>query len=155
MEINPTARATAEKRGVPMVASLDQIEDNSVDVVISNHALEHTDSPLDILKEVRRILKPEGLAIFVVPCEAITSDYDEKDVNFHLFTWSPLNFGNLFTRAGFKVIKAEQIKHKWPPQRYKKYQEMFGWKVFHLICGVYSRLTGRMYQVRCIAKKSI
>lgn len=153
VEINPAARAIAEKRGVLMLPSLDQIENNSVDVVISNHALEHTDSPVEILKEVLRVLKPGGKAIFVVPCEAISHLYQPNDINFHLYTWSPMCFGNVFTRAGFTVIESTPFMHKWPP-RFQQIQKIFGWNFFHLACRVWSHLSRNFFQVRCIAIKT-
>jgi SAM-dependent methyltransferase len=152
VEINPSARANAEKRGVPMTSELSQIESGTVDVAISNHALEHTDSPLDILKQVHRVLKPGGKAVFVVPCEAISYAYAPKDINFHLYTWSPMCIGNLFTRAGFEVVESAAFMHQWPPFFYR-IQKLVGWNLFHLICRVYSHIDRKLFQVRCVAVK--
>lgn len=152
VEINPTARASAEKRGLKMVANLDEIEDATVDVAISNHALEHTDSPVEILKTIHKKLKPGGKAIFVVPCEAITYEYFKDDINFHLYTWSPMCLGNLFTRAGFEVLESKAYRHRWPPY-FQQIQKLVGWSLFHIICRVWSRLRGKLYQVRCVAVK--
>ena len=152
VEINPSARSSAEKRGVPMKSGLDQLETSSVDVAISNHALEHVDSPLEILKEIHRVLKPGGKAVFVVPCEAISYAYQPNDINYHLFTWSPMNLGNLFHRAGFEVIESKPYMHKWPPH-FQKIQKIVGWTLFHRICRIWSRIDRVSFQVRCVAQK--
>ena len=153
IEINSVARESAQKRGVPMTESLEQVSDNSVDIAISNHALEHTDCPLDILKQIHRVLKPGGKAVFVVPCEAISYHYLENDGNFHLYTWSPMNLGNLFTRAGFKVIESKPYMHRWP-RYFQQIQKLVGWEMFHIICRIYSRIHRQSFQVRCVAVKA-
>src|SRR5579872_3748459 len=43
VEINPDALADARRRGLRMVESLDAIEDRSIDVFISDNALEHVE----------------------------------------------------------------------------------------------------------------
>jgi SAM-dependent methyltransferase len=43
------------------------IPDRSVDVVFSSHVLEHVDPLPPLLDEIRRVLKPTGLAVHVLP----------------------------------------------------------------------------------------
>jgi len=90
VEINDAARSSAEARGLTMTKDFSSISSDTVDVVISNHALEHVDHPLMILREVLRVLKPGGKAIFVVPCEHISYSFVPDDNNFHLYSWSPM-----------------------------------------------------------------
>lgn len=152
VEINPAARKEAERRGLSMVDGLDKIESGTVDLVITHHALEHTDSPLDHLKEIFRILKPNGRVVCVVPCESISYRYIENDINFHLYTWSPMCLGNLMVRAGFKVLESEPYLHKWPPYFYQ-IQKIFGWALFHVICRIWARIERKFFQIRCVAIK--
>jgi SAM-dependent methyltransferase len=42
------------------VPTLAEIADEAVDLVISCHALEHVESPIHILRELRRVLRPGG-----------------------------------------------------------------------------------------------
>lgn len=44
-----------------------QFADASFDVVIANHVLEHVDDDLRALAEIRRVLKPDGIAILQTP----------------------------------------------------------------------------------------
>lgn len=42
-------------------------QDNSFDVVLCNHVLEHVESDITALKEIQRVLRPGGYAILQVP----------------------------------------------------------------------------------------
>lgn len=56
--------------------------DNSFDVVIANHVLEHVDDDLKALKEVRRILKPSGIAVLQTPFSLrLESTIEDKGVD--------------------------------------------------------------------------
>lgn len=44
-------------------------EDNSFDVVMANHLLEHVDDDLAVMKEFHRVMKPGGWGIFQVPID--------------------------------------------------------------------------------------
>ena len=57
VEINPAAAATARKNGVEIYGAVADIPDDSLDVIISNNALEHTLQPLDELKGLKGKLK--------------------------------------------------------------------------------------------------
>ena len=152
VEINPKALADARGRGLRMVESLDAIEDGSIDVFISDNALEHVDAPFDVLRKVHRKLKDEGRAVFVVPCEGLARRFKPDDPDMHLFSWSPMCLGNLFTRAGFSVVECTPFVHKWPPS-YATLQGIVGWPLFHLICRIWARLERSWFQVRCVARK--
>jgi 2-polyprenyl-3-methyl-5-hydroxy-6-metoxy-1,4-benzoquinol methylase len=103
VEVNPAARRSASKLGIDTIASITDAPDATFDVVISNHALEHVPSPIDITKSVLAKLKPGGIAVFVVPCERYDTAYAPQNVDRHLYTWSPMNLGNLFQASGFNV----------------------------------------------------
>lgn len=115
VEVNPEARAIAEGRGLTVVSSLDELSDCGFDTVISNHAIEHVEDPLNVVRELRRVLRPGGLAVLVVPCEGSGYRYDPDDINKHLFTWSPMNLGNMASAAGLTVVESKVLRHRWPP----------------------------------------
>lgn len=152
IEINPSARKISEENGVKCVESAREIKNDFADLIISNNALEHTIHPLDELKELYRILKPGAKIVFVVPCESINYFYRPNDINYHLYSWSPMSIGNLFNEAGFDVIKSLPYKHKWPPN-YEQIAKLFGRKIFNLSCKLYARWETTWYQVRVLAEK--
>ena len=149
IEINPAARETARGMGIRAVGSAAEIADGWADVIISNHALEHTTRPLDELKDLLPKLKVGGKAVFFVPCESIRCAYRPGDVNQHLYSWSPMNLGNLFTLAGFRVETVEPFLHKWP-RRYR-FWSRFGRGVFDCVSRIYARWERTWFQVRVIA----
>jgi len=103
VEINPIARRAAETREVDCFETLDDIENGLIDVAISHHSLEHVPSPLGILREIQRKLKPGGLLLAVVPIDDWRNQkrYDPTDISHHLYTWTPLLLGHLLYEAGF------------------------------------------------------
>jgi SAM-dependent methyltransferase len=151
VEINPTAAETARNNGLEVYHSSDEVPDEYVDIIISNNALEHTHYPLDELKKLFKKLKPDGKIIFVVPCENISYHYKPNDINQHLYSWSPMGIGNLFSTAGFSVIESKPYIHKWPPDYIKAAK--FGRKVFDMVCRIYGQYERTWFQVRIIAKK--
>lgn len=42
-------------------------KNNSYDIVLNNHVLEHISNDIEAIKEIQRILKPDGVAIITVP----------------------------------------------------------------------------------------
>ena len=60
VEPNEIARAEAEAKGIVCFPSAADLESESADVVISNHAPEHTLGPFDELSQLWRALKPNG-----------------------------------------------------------------------------------------------
>jgi SAM-dependent methyltransferase len=151
VEINETAAETAKQNGIEIYSRVEDVADECVDVVISDNALEHTHHPLDELKHLYKKLKNDGKIIFVVPCENISYKYISKDINQHLYSWSPMCIGNLFNLAGFTVIESLPYIHKWP-LKYIKIAK-FCQKTFDLVCKIYGRYERTWFQVRIVAKK--
>jgi ubiquinone/menaquinone biosynthesis C-methylase UbiE len=98
------------------------LPDNAFDVVICNHVLEHITDDNKAMREVLRVLKPNGWAILQVPLdisqtetyedEKIT-DRQERELIFgqydHVRVYG-LDYKNRLVNAGFKVEKCEFVK---------------------------------------------
>jgi len=153
VEVNPVAAETAKKNGVEVFSRADEVPDEYVDVIISNNALEHTLQPIQELKSLYRKLQRGGQIVFVVPCESISYRYVPNDVNHHLYSWSPMCIGNLFTEAGFEVLESKAYIHKWPP-KYRLIAAVGGRPLFELACRIYGRLARSWFQVKVVAKKT-
>ena len=150
-EINPNARNHAKSLGIQVFDDLNKIENNSIDIVISNHAFEHVPTPLDSLKHLNRIIRPGGLLIVVIPCEQpqeLEFQYRENDINQHLYTWCPQTFGNLVKLSGFEIALCGTIQHKWTEDVQKCYLD----ENYHERCRDYAKKVGN-YQVKCIGRK--
>lgn len=162
IEINPVARAEAGRLGIASIEKIADLENNWADVLISNHALEHCPNPLQELQALLPKLAPGGLAVFVVPCEAIRHKYRAGDRNHHLYTWSPMSAGNLFTEAGFEVIESGAYKHNWPPRFLPRLLcAVGGRRFFDFACRAYGILTYMnlspctVSQVRVVSRRPV
>jgi SAM-dependent methyltransferase len=136
IEINPAARAEALKAGLEIYESLESITPKSIDIVISNHALEHVPYPLVILSGLFDCLISGGRLVLCLPFDDWRSQktFVPVDINHHLYTWSPLNIGNLLLEAGYQVEKTWIYSHAWPPKKWQILDEKLPTWLFDKIC---------------------
>ncbi len=119
VEINPVARDYCRTTyQLDAVEDFATVTDASVDVVVSNHALEHIPFPIGALREVWRVLKPNGQLILCVPIDdwRMQQRYRPEDINRHLHTWTPLLLGHTLAEAGFAVERLRISAYAWPPK---------------------------------------
>lgn len=97
-------------------------DDNSFDVVICNHVLEHVDNDIKAMKELYRILRPGGYAILQVPQDtnrdttyedsSITKP-EEREIHFlqkdHLRLYG-LDYSKRLSSVGFSVDENLYVK---------------------------------------------
>ena len=155
VEINPAARARAAAAGVEVVPGLAAVPTGSVDVVVSNHALEHVPAPLSVCVEFLRVLRPGGRVVVCVPFDDWRRQRSHRadDANHHLYTWTPLLLGNLLSDAGLEVLGCAVLSQAWPP----------GWRwldahvpprAFALLCAAWAHLS-LQHQVLGLARRSL
>lgn len=139
IEPNVASRVMHDAQLVESHAELDAVAGGSVDLVISNHALEHCLHPLADLKDIRRVLSPVGRFVLIVPIDdwRVQRKYDPTDVNHHLYTWTPRLLGNLLAEAGFDVERIAIEQHAWPPGVF--YLSRLPAPLFDLVCRLWSR----------------
>ena len=152
IEVNGVAREQARQNGIRTVETTEEIDHQWADLIISNHALEHVPDPLSELQKLKRLLKPGGKIVFYVPCESIHMAYKQHDVSQHLFTWSPMCLGNLFSTAGYVIEESAPYFHQWPPKNYRRIARWGGRRIFDLCCRLYAHWDRKLFQVRVIAK---
>ncbi len=99
------------------IENMSDFEDNKFDFIICSHVLEHVKNPDKALKELYRILRPNGKAILMVPVnpniidtledplhvtkEQRLQNYGQED---HLRLFAKNDFMNRIKGAGFKLI---------------------------------------------------
>jgi SAM-dependent methyltransferase len=154
IEINPNAIAEAKSKKIIIYKKIGQIPSNlRFDKIISHHALEHTNDPFGVLKDLRKYLKENGTMIMVVPIDdwRIQKQYDKKDINQHLFAWTPLVLCNLFSTAGYKIKEVKIITHAWIPFS-DFFYPLLPKFIYFLLCKIWSALTLNR-QIRIIVSK--
>ncbi len=105
--------ATHGIKAIDRILEEADIPDESFDVVLLNHVVEHLENPLGTLREINRVLKPNGH--FVVE----TPRYDtlmfkllgkrERSLNCegHIYFFTTETLKNLYEAAGFKMVKLD------------------------------------------------
>jgi SAM-dependent methyltransferase len=161
IEVNPECHKKLvmmnESLDVPIQVHerIDDIPDQSVNVVVSNHCLEHVPHPLQSLMHMKRVLASGGSLVMVVPLDDWRSANNRRwardDKDFHLYTWSPMNIGNLLTEAGFSVNEITLHTFAWTPKLFWTYKYFGNW-LFRIACHVFGFIKNRR-EILCIAKK--
>ena len=125
VEVNPHSRQAARDRGLSVVERLDELPDESADLVYSNHVLEHTLSPLDELREIRRVLRPGGRLVLTLPVDDWRAQrkWAVPNVDHHLYTWTPQLIANLLCEAGLQpresVIAQRAFPGRWATKAWR------------------------------------
>jgi SAM-dependent methyltransferase len=94
--------------GVEFSPSSSNFPNESFDVVICHHVLEHVERPTEMLAEIQRLLRTGGKLLMHVPFEKERRylHFDPQEPNHHLFSWNVQTLGNLLTDTGFAVESA-------------------------------------------------
>jgi len=139
VEVNPATRAEAQAAGLQVYESLRSVSDQSVDVVISNHALEHVLSPYEVLVDLARVLRPTGRLIICVPADdwRNAAQWRPGDPNNHVYAWTPLTLGNLLTEARFTPL-AVTMRHRAWPRGYVKLHRHLPRLLWDALCMVWA-----------------
>lgn len=116
MEPNFKAKSIAKKKGICLVETYEELEDNYFDIITMWHVLEHV-TDLDFqIKELKRLLKPDGTIIIAVPnFKSFDADHYGKywaayDVPRHLWHFSKTAIQLLFAQKNLKLV---DIKPMW------------------------------------------
>jgi 2-polyprenyl-3-methyl-5-hydroxy-6-metoxy-1,4-benzoquinol methylase len=111
VEPNEKARKIALSKNVSLIENTSQLEDHSVDVITMWHVLEHVPDLSKQIKELKRLLKPNGTIVIAVPN---FNSFDAKhyknfwaayDVPRHLWHFSRLSIEKLFEREKLQLTK--------------------------------------------------
>ena len=76
--------------------------------------------------------------MFYVPNESCDTEYSRSESNNHLYTWNPLNIGNLFKAAGYFVYSVEKVQEVWPKHHIRIEKEISP-ELFEAICDIGGR----------------
>lgn len=85
------------------------LEDNTQDLVIARHILEHIIDLPKALEEWKRIIKPGGELIIAVPDERVQRGIPLNPEHVHAFT--PESLKSILTLIGFEEVKSEKINN--------------------------------------------
>jgi SAM-dependent methyltransferase len=79
---NPEMSFSYQRQYVAEAGDLRQIPDETYDFVLASHVLEHVANPLRALEEWRRVLRPGGTMLVIVPDRRATFDHRRTPTRF-------------------------------------------------------------------------
>ncbi|MBA9074617.1 ubiquinone/menaquinone biosynthesis C-methylase UbiE [Flavobacterium gossypii] len=85
------------------------LEDNSVDIVVSYETIEHHDEHDEMMTEIKRVLKPNGLLIISTPDKLYYSDMRKLENEFHVKELYKEEFSDLASRYFSQTQLLSQI----------------------------------------------
>lgn len=109
-----TLENEVEGKGIGFVSRLEGLEDR-FEVVICHHTLEHVPKPLEVLKQLARLLRKGGNLLLFVPLERERKyrRINPEDKAHHLYAWTPAAFRELVAAAGFKVVSVQTPRFRF------------------------------------------
>lgn len=111
LEPSEKAKNIAISKGVSFENDIKSIENQSFDVITMWHVLEHVPDIEQQIKELKRLLKPNGTIIIAVPnFKSFDANYYAEfwaayDVPRHLWHFSKIAIEKLFAKENLKLIK--------------------------------------------------
>ncbi|MFM9824953.1 class I SAM-dependent methyltransferase [Flavobacterium sp.] len=116
IEPSQKAKVIAIKKGISFVEHTTELEDHSFDIITMWHVLEHVPNIEAQIKELKRVLKPNGTILIAVPN---FKSYDAKyygkfwaayDVPIHFWHFSKTAMQMLFQNENMKLEKVLPMK---------------------------------------------
>lgn len=122
VETNPAEAEVCLKKGLKVhcgILEKAHFADESFDTIILRHVIEHLPSPKTTLKEIHRVLKPEGSVLIYCPnADSYLADLFGKywtgwvmPVHFYHFTGKTIK--DLAKRAGFDIKRMRAVTPDW------------------------------------------
>jgi 2-polyprenyl-3-methyl-5-hydroxy-6-metoxy-1,4-benzoquinol methylase len=111
IEPNENAKKLAVSKGVSFESSIEHIENQQFDVITMWHVLEHVPNVEHQIKELKRLLKPNGTIIIAVPnFKSFDAGYYGEfwaayDVPRHLWHFSKTSIEKLFGKENINLVK--------------------------------------------------
>lgn len=104
-DISKFALDFCKNKNIHVFKTIEEISNDSFDVVFSCHHLEHVENPYETLKAMKQKLKKDGKLILVLPKEKHKKPKSfELDEHQHLYCWTFRTINNLLIKSGFKII---------------------------------------------------
>ncbi len=117
IEPNDGARNLASEKGISFAENIQSLENSSFDIITMWHVLEHVPDLDEQIKQLKRVLKPNGTIVIAVPnFRSFDAKYYKRhwaafDVPRHLWHFSKKSIKVLFQEKNMRVVK--MLPMKW------------------------------------------
>ncbi|WP_296146334.1 class I SAM-dependent methyltransferase [uncultured Flavobacterium sp.] len=116
IEPSEKARNIAKAKGVELKLNLSDFENNSFDIITMWHVLEHVPNLEEQIKELKRLVKPNGSILIAVPnFKSFDANYYKEfwaayDVPRHLWHFSKTAIKKLFAKEDLELVEILPMK---------------------------------------------
>lgn len=115
VEPNAKARKLASQKGVDLIEDVSSLPDQFFDVITMWHVLEHVPDLDHQLRELDRLLKPDGILVIAVPnfksydAQKYKEHWAAYDVPRHLYHFSPGAISEIFQSHSFSLTSQKGL----------------------------------------------
>jgi SAM-dependent methyltransferase len=108
-----TPRTDGSGRLRILATTIDQLQEADFDLVMSHHSLEHMVNQIDMLRQMRRVLKDDGVCLIRIPVASsevwrrYRENWVELDPPRHLVVHTRRSFEAAANDAGFRLVHAK------------------------------------------------
>lgn len=81
------------------------VENNRFDYILFNQVMEHLPEPNKVLKELNRVLKPNGKIIYTGPLF-----YEEHEIPYDFFRYTQFGLKKMFSESGFEIERLDWME---------------------------------------------
>jgi len=136
----------ARKLSVPTGGDLASFRD--VDIVTCHHALEYLEEPIEIVRQLKEVMKPGGtLLVFALYDKAFRHPNLTEEVK-HFYSWNVQTLGNLMIDCGYEFLSGE-VRRCPNEEAFLRWLPKFGYS--------FAKLAGKLFapefEVRVAAKR--
>jgi SAM-dependent methyltransferase len=110
--------------GVTAITSVSDIE--PVDMVMCCHTLEHVSYPMDLVRDMKRYLKPGGLIYIEVPDEVDNLKNPEFKFHEHINLFTADSLVKILNMQGFEPSMVYKLEYRGTEQRLELAQSIIG-----------------------------
>ena len=115
VEVNERAREIALRKGLRVEEAIAEYNDDVADIVYMNDVIEHLRNPVDTLREIRRVLAPNGV-LFVVTmninglkARLLKKKWDLVTDPTHFYFYDFKSLCKTLKEAGFNTVSEERF----------------------------------------------
>lgn len=114
------------------IPPLGDLQDNAYDCVVSFQVIEHIQNDKLYLKEIHRVLKPGGIALFTTPNRKMSLSRNPWHIREYLADELKALGAGIFTSAEMKGITGNDKVMAYYEQNKKSVQRVMKWDIFNL-----------------------
>ena len=152
-DISYAVKETVERHKIRFVDDLSLIVDDSVDIAICHHVLEHVPDPLHVLEIMRNKLKDSGKLLLFAPYQFDRRyrQFNREDTDHHIYSWNVQTLSALVESTGYRVIEAGMGPFGY--ETFAALRSRFGEAGYHTLIGVL-RFIRPVHEIRIVAHKT-